>query len=38
VHLSEGVEPGTFVQARVHAAGPHHLLGRVVASPEAVAV
>ncbi|HTG46472.1 MAG TPA: tRNA (N6-isopentenyl adenosine(37)-C2)-methylthiotransferase MiaB [Actinomycetota bacterium] len=35
VHLTEALPPGTFVDAEITGAGPHHLLG-VVAAPVAV--
>jgi len=38
VHLPGDLEPGTFVQARIVSAHPHHLMGEVVAAAEAVAV
>jgi len=38
VHLSHDVEPGTFVQARITEAAAHHLSGRIVPAPDAVAV
>jgi tRNA-2-methylthio-N6-dimethylallyladenosine synthase len=34
VHLADPLAPGTFVQARVTAAAPHHLVGEVVPAPE----
>ncbi len=36
VHLSEALDPGSFVQARVTAAAAHHLVGEVVRAPVAV--
>jgi hypothetical protein len=38
VHLTEPLDPGTFVWARITDAAPHHLAGEVVATSEAVAV
>jgi tRNA-2-methylthio-N6-dimethylallyladenosine synthase len=34
VHLADPLAPGTFVQARVTAAAPHHLVGEVVPAAE----
>jgi tRNA-2-methylthio-N6-dimethylallyladenosine synthase len=34
VHLADALPPGTFAQARVIAAGSHHLLGEVVPAAE----
>jgi tRNA-2-methylthio-N6-dimethylallyladenosine synthase len=36
VHLREAREPGTFVRARITAAGAHHLVGEIAAAPVAV--
>ena len=36
VHLQEGLEPGTFVTARITDAAPHHLSGEVVPAPALV--
>jgi tRNA-2-methylthio-N6-dimethylallyladenosine synthase len=36
VHLSEAIDPGTFVTARITGAAPHHLSGEVVTSPALV--
>jgi tRNA-2-methylthio-N6-dimethylallyladenosine synthase len=36
VHLGERLEPGTFAEARLTAAAPHHLLGERVLQPHAV--
>jgi tRNA-2-methylthio-N6-dimethylallyladenosine synthase len=33
VHLAEGLEPGSFVTARISGAAPHHLFGEVVPEP-----
>jgi tRNA-2-methylthio-N6-dimethylallyladenosine synthase len=38
VHLAHDVEPGSFVQARITEAAAHHLSGRIVPAPDAVAV
>ena len=38
VHLSERLDPGTFVWAEVASAAPHHLLGTLVPAPQPVAV
>jgi tRNA-2-methylthio-N6-dimethylallyladenosine synthase len=36
VHLSTALDPGTFADARIVAAAPHHLAGEVVRAPAAV--
>jgi tRNA-2-methylthio-N6-dimethylallyladenosine synthase len=36
VHLTEALEPGSFVTARVTGAAPHHLVGEVVPAPALV--
>jgi tRNA-2-methylthio-N6-dimethylallyladenosine synthase len=33
VHLADALEPGTFAQARIVAAAPHHLSGELVRAP-----
>ena len=37
VHLGVPLDPGTFVDARVTTAAPHHLLGEVVPAATVVA-
>jgi tRNA-2-methylthio-N6-dimethylallyladenosine synthase len=37
VHIDDALEPGTFVDARIVSAAPHHLTGEIVREPAASA-